>query len=104
MPEVSPQQSSQDIILDNKIAILSMAVTQLQVQQKKHHEVLIEGNGELPVVERLRDVERFNATIKFWTKTIAVAIVLQTITFGTTALIYFIRLYPLLSRIAAEQR
>lgn len=62
----------------------------------KHHKILVEGNGEIPLVEKVRNIQSFVDSQKFWLKTILVAIVLQTITFSAAALVYFIRLYPLL--------
>lgn len=89
---------------DQKIALnlvsVNTAINTLQEQVGKHHKVLIEGDGQLPLVEVVRNHESFITSTKFWLRTVAVALVLQTITFGTAAVIYFIKLYPVLEKIA----
>lgn len=90
-----------DGLTDNsRLLILQQAVLDTQNKLEKHHKILVEGNGELPLVEKVRNLEVFVGTLKFWLRTVAVAIVLQTITFGVAALIYFIKLYPVLERIS----
>ena len=59
-----------------------------------------DGNDELPAAERLRNLEAFQKTINFWFRTIAVAIVLQTITFGTVAIVTLVRVMPALDKLA----
>ena len=85
-----------------KLIVIQNAVLEQSNKLERHHKILIEGTHELPLVERVRNMESFIAALKFWQRTIAVAIVLQTITFGGAALIYFIRLYPLLERLANQ--
>lgn len=84
----------------SRLLILQQALLDAQNKLEKHHKILVEGNGELPLVEKVRNLEVFVGTLKFWLRTVAVAIVLQTITFGAAALIYFIKLYPVLERIS----
>lgn len=82
------------------IITLNTAVNDLQEGYAKHHKVLIEGNGELPIVERVRNLEAYTNGIRFWMRTIAVAIVMQTITFGGVSVALFIKAMPLLAKIA----
>lgn len=83
-----------------KIILLQSRVIEQEDKLSKHHKILIEGNGELPLVEKVRNLEVFTGSLKFWLRTVAVAIVIQTITFGAAALVYFIKLFPILQRIA----
>jgi len=92
-----------DMTDSQKIVLLWSQMQELRNGHAKDHKVLIEGNGELPVVEKVRNLENFANTIKFWFRTIAIAIVLQTITFGAAAVVYFVKLYPLLNEIANKQ-
>lgn len=85
-----------------RLLILQQSIIESSNKLDKHHKILLEGNGELPLVERVRNLETFVASLKFWLRTVSVAIVLQTITFGVAALVYFIKLYPILERIVAN--
>jgi len=61
------------------------------------------GDGEyFQLKEQVKDHEQFINTIKFWLRTVSIALVLQTITFGVAAVVYFVRLYPLLERISKQ--
>ena len=85
---------------DHRLIILQNSIIENTAKLEKHHKILLEGNGELPLVERVRNLEAFVGTLKFWLRTVTVAIVLQTITFGAAAFVYFIKLYPVLERLA----
>lgn len=83
--------------------ILRTNVIQLNTDMVRVKQTLFDGtSNELPLVERIRNLESYIANLKFWLRTISVALVLQTITFGTAAVVYFIKLYPLLERLAAK--
>lgn len=82
--------------------ILRSNVISLNTDMARVRKTLFDGDGEreLPLVERVRNLENYIGTLKFWSRTIAVALVLQTITFGVTAIIYFAKLYPIMLRIS----
>lgn len=86
------------------LLILQSRVLEHESKISRHHKVLIDGEGDrhLPLVERVRNLEAFQGTLRFWLRTVAVAIVLQTITFASAAVIYFIKLYPVLQQIADQ--
>lgn len=87
-------ESQQRLVLRTNVVALNTDMTRVKG-------TLYEGNQkDLPLVERVRNVENYIDTLKFWFKTIAVAIVLQTITFGAAALVYFLKLYPLIEKLA----
>lgn len=86
-----------------RIVLLQSKELEQDDKINKHHKILIEGNGELPLVERVRNLEKFIDSLKFWLRTVAVALVLQTLTFGASALIYFVKLYPILQEIAKNK-
>lgn len=87
-----------------RIVLLQSKEIEQDDKINKHHKVLLEGNGELPLVERVRNLETFVNSLKFWFRTLAVAIVLQTLTFGIAALVYFIKLYPILERLQLQAK
>lgn len=98
MPEI-PLTDSQKIALN--VISMNTALNDVQHQVEDHERILVKGeNGELPLKERVRNLEGFVVTLKFWLRTVAVALVLQTITFGTAAVVYFLKLYPLLERLS----
>lgn len=82
--------------------VMRTNVIQLNTDVSRMKKFLFEGDGsdDLPAAERLRNLEKFRDTILFWFRTIAVAIVLQTITFATIAVVTFIRIMPALEKIA----
>jgi len=98
VPGLSPEQK--ELLLQQSLTALQNRTIEQDSLLEKHHQLLIEGNGDLPVLERLRNLETFASTIRFWLRTVAVAIVLQTITFGIASLVYFIKLLPLLDKLA----
>lgn len=82
--------------------IMRTNVIQLNTDVQKMKKFLFEGEGndDLPVAERIRNLETFQKNINFWFRTIAVAIVLQTITFGAVAVTAFVRVMPALEKLA----
>ena len=101
MPEQLSLTDSQKIAVN--IISMNTALNDLQHTVDEHEKVLLKGNGELPLRERVRNLEAFVLNFKFWMRTVAVALVLQTITFGTAAIIYFLKLYPLLESLSKSQ-
>ena len=86
-------------LLDNAIISTQTAINTIGEKVDKHQKILVEGNGVLPLVEQVRNINAFINSVKFWMKTIAVAVVLQTITFGGAAFVYFLKLYPILEKL-----
>lgn len=66
---------------------------------KTHDKLLVTGNGEPSLQERIRNLESWVASQKYWLRLVSGALILQTVTFAVTALIYFVRLLPMLERI-----
>lgn len=95
--------SFEDMTDSQKMLVISLALNSIQGDVERHNKILVTGNGDLPLTEKVRNLEKFADTIRFWFRTVAVALVLQTITFGITAVWYGIRFYPLLERIASQQ-
>lgn len=76
------------------------ALNQLTTDFNHDHKILIEGNGDRPIVERVRSLEEFARSIKFWNKTIGISLVGLVFSFISSAIFYFVKLYPLLDQIA----
>lgn len=76
---------------------------QLNTDVRRFKETLYDGNSkDLPLVERVRNIETYVEFQKFWFRTIAVAIVLQTLTFAGAAIVYFAKFYPLLEKLSQQ--
>jgi hypothetical protein len=107
LPELTPEIAANltdsqkiNIKIIQSLNSINTALNDLRHDVKVHDALLVTGNGELPLPERMRNVEKFVDTFKFWQRTVAVALVAQTVTFGIAAVIYFIKLTPLLDALA----
>lgn len=88
-------------LTDNeKILTLSLILNRVQDDTARHEKVLITGNGELPLVERVRNHENFINGLKRWLNFLVGAILLQTLAVAGAVIAYFFKLYPLLERLA----
>ncbi len=83
-----------------RIVLLQSKAIEQDNKINRFNKILVEGNGDLPLVERVRNLEKFIDSVKFWLRTVSVALVLQTLTFGASIIVYFIKLYPILQAIA----
>lgn len=102
-PEVEATLSNSQKInvkIIQNLTSLNTAINNLQADVRIHDKVLITGNGEPSLQERVRKLETFVESFQFWQRTVAVALVLQTITFGAAAVIYFIKLTPILEKLS----
>lgn len=99
VPNMTESQKIFSSIIENQITI-NTAVNDLQKNQAKHHKVLLEGNGDLPMLERVRNLEKFIDSWKYWGRFIGGAMVIQTIAFAFAVMIAIIRFLPLLESLA----
>lgn len=84
---------------DQKIVIIASKQIEQDTILSKLRSVVLEGNGEPSLREKVRSNEKFIDSVKFWLKTVAIAIITQTVAFTGAAVIYFIKLYPLLEQL-----
>ena len=83
--------------------IISLAVNDLQTKVSKHESILVTGmEGELPLLERMRNTENYINNTKYWTRFVAGALILQTLAFGGSVIWATVRLLPLLERLATN--
>lgn len=99
IPNLTDTQKTFASLVENQIA-LNTAVNDIREAVNKHHKLLIEGNGEIPLLERVRSLEAFMIAIKFWLRTVAVSIVAQTVTFGIAILVAVVKFLPALEKLA----
>jgi len=99
IPNMTDTQKVFASIMENQIS-LNTAVNDLQELTSRHHKVLLDGNGAIPLVEQVRNHEIFIVNIKYWTRLVFGAIIIQTITFGVAVIMAVVRFLPLLERLA----
>lgn len=100
IPNLTDSQKLYQAMIENLMR-MNTTMSAVVETQKSHHKMLVEGDGDdLPLPERIRNLENFQKFVQFWFRTIAVALVLQTITFGTAAIVYFIKLSPVLDKLS----
>lgn len=68
----------------------------------RHHKILVEGNGEKPLLERVRNIETFIDGIKFWQRTLALVLFGNLVTLVSGAIYTIVKILPLLERIASQ--
>jgi hypothetical protein len=100
MPELLKENLTAEHELLWTLNTLHTTVNELGGVIKKHHKVLIEGNGELPIVEQVRNLNTFVNGVRYWMKFLIGALLLQTMAFLGTAIAYFIKLGPVIDQLS----
>jgi len=88
-------------VLQN-LTSLNTAVNDVQHDVNIHQKLLITGNGTPSLQERLRNVETFVDTIRYWGRFVGGAILLQTLAFGGAVIFLIVKAYPLLEKLASK--
>lgn len=101
IPNLTDTQKIFASVIENQISI-NTAVNALQEIQTKHHKILLEGNGELPLPERVRNIEAFIGNSKYWGRFIGGAMIVQTIAFAFAVVVALVRFLPLLESLANQ--
>lgn len=100
VPEILEEKMSSEQKILWSINSLWTNYSEIKTKIDKDHKILIEGNGELPLVEQVRNLNTFMNGIKYWMKFLIGALIIQTIAFAGTALLYLIKLAPVLEKLA----
>jgi hypothetical protein len=99
-----PADLTTNLTDEQKIAMniitLNTAVNDLQNEMKIMNKVVLVGNGELPLREVVRNHDKFIMDIKYWTRFIGGALVLQTLAFAGGIIIAVVKFLPILERLA----
>ncbi len=99
IPNLTETQKVFAAVMENQITI-NTAINTLQEVQARHHVILLEGNGDVPLVEVVRTHSAFIENIRYWSRFVFGAIIIQTITFGIAIVIAVVRFLPLLESLA----
>lgn len=115
LPELSPeiiaslsdtQRTNLRIIqslssINNTISSLNTTLQDIKNEVAEHDKILVTGNGVPSMQERMRTLEAFMETMKYWGRFIGGAIVLQTLGFAVATVIAVVRVLPLIEKLAA---
>lgn len=82
--------------------IMSLALNDLQTKVNHHQELLVTGNGDVSLLERMRNVEKFVTDFRYWSKFLIGALIIQTLAFLGGVIVALVRFLPLLERLAAK--
>lgn len=93
-----------DLTPDQRILLnltsVNTAVNNLQEDNAKFRKILIEGNGDIPLVEKVRNIETFIKEFRYWTKFIFGALIVQTLAFIAGIIVAVFRFLPLLEQLS----
>ena len=101
VPDLQNSLSDSQKINVNIIS-LNTRMNDLQTDVSTLNKVVLLGNGELPLRETVRSHDEFIKGIKYWTRFIGGALVLQTITFGIATIIVIVKFLPVLEKLATN--
>lgn len=99
VPNLTDSQKILSAIIENQVS-MNTRVDNLSDVQKKHHSVLIEGNGEIPLVERIRNLEEFVNAMRYWLRFIGGALIIQTVAFSASIVVAVVKFLPILEKLA----
>ena len=89
-----------NIKIIQNLTSLNTALNDLRHDVGAHDKLLVTGNGSPSIQERLRNLESYTDTLKYWGKFIGGAIIIQTIAFFVAIIVALVRFLPLLERLA----
>lgn len=99
MPEILETDMTTEQKLLWSINSLWGNVNDIQKKVDKDHKILVEGNGELPLVEQVRNINSFVNGVKYWMKFLIGALLIQTMAFLGTAIVYLVKLAPIIEKL-----
>lgn len=79
---------------------LNTAINDLRHDVSVHDKLLVTGNGEPSIQERVRNLEKFVEGILYWGRFVGGAIVIQTLAFFIGIIVALVRFLPVLERLA----
>jgi hypothetical protein len=91
-----------NIKIIQNLTSLNTSVNDLRHDVGVHDKLLVTGNGTPSIQERLRNLETYTDTLKYWGKFVGGAIVVQTVAFFVAIIVALVRFLPLLEQLAAQ--
>ena len=99
IPNLTEEQRVMKNIAENLMTV-NTGLNTAQEEVKILNKVVLDGNGELPLREQVRNHEAFIKDIKYWSRFVGGAILLQTLAFAVGIIIAIVRFLPVLERLA----
>lgn len=100
IPNLTDSQKINIQILQNLTSI-NTAVNDIRHDVEGHEKLLVTGNGEPSLQERVRNLERFMENMMYWGRFVGGAIVVQTLAFFIGIIVAMVRFLPILEKLAA---
>jgi hypothetical protein len=72
----------------------------LEADVHVHEKLLITGNGDPAVMERIRNLENFVKSFKYWTGFVFGALIIQTLAFAWAVFVALVKVLPVLERMS----
>jgi hypothetical protein len=88
--------------INTTISNINTSIQEIKTEVNTHEKILITGNGIPSLQERLRSLEKFVDTFKYWLRFVGGAIVLQTLAFFVGVIIALVRFLPILEKLANQ--
>lgn len=79
---------------------MSLALNDVQTKVIELYKIVKTGNGEVSLLERVRNVEKFVSSFQYWSKFLIGALIIQTLAFLGGVIVALIRFLPVLERLA----
>jgi hypothetical protein len=101
VPNLTDSQKLYMEIIKNFMSV-NTAVNDMQNDVAKLNKVVLTGNGEIPLVEKVRDHTKFISNIEYWSRFLIGALLIQTITFFFGIIMALVRFLPILEKLASK--
>lgn len=102
LPNLEPQLTESQKLSLNLIT-LNTKCNDLDIGYRKLNAVVLLGeDGELPLRETVRNHTAFIDGIKYWSRLIGGALILQTIAFGAAVIVAYVKFLPVLEKLANQ--
>lgn len=100
MPEIMEENMTSEQRILWSINSLWTNYSEIKTKADKDHKILVEGNGELPLVEQVRNLNTFVNGVRYWMKFLIGALLIQTMAFLGTAVVYLVKLAPVVDKLS----
>ena len=77
-------------------------IDNIDAESKVHHKLLITGNGDPSLMERVRNLEKFENKFQYWARFLGGAMILNFLGFLAATIIAIVRFLPLLEKLANQ--
>lgn len=75
---------------------------EIEADTRVHHKLLVTGNGDPALMERVRVLEKFVADVRYWVRLVIGLLVAQFVTFTTASIIAYAKFLPVLEALAKK--